>query len=129
MDEQQRKNKVKGRKQTTQVSVTILEMEWISEYFDLVDFYKFLSAQTPDKFSNDLIVTVLQQEEYKLGMYFVFGTYLLFMVLSVWYFSVYLFRNSDGEQEGSWAALSSSLILLTSIFLAYFELGTIINGR
>ena len=109
--------------------MTILEMEWISEYFDLVDFYKFLSAQKPEKFSNDLIVTVLQQEEYKFGMYVVFTTYLLFMLLSVWYFSVYLLSEVKAEEDQGWAREFSFVIFLTSILLGYFELGTLINGR
>lgn len=83
----------------------------------------------PEKFSNDLIVTVLQQEEYKFGMYFVFATYLLFMLLSVWYFSVYLFTEVAAGEDKGWASEFSFVIGLASILLAYFELGTLINGR
>ena len=64
-------------------------MEWISEYKNLLQFYRYLSAQDADKFANDLIITILQQQNFKNVLYVVFCVYLMFMGASVLYLSNY----------------------------------------
>jgi hypothetical protein len=64
IQEQTRKMQIskghKSKPQMIQVYVSILEMEWISEHEKMVEFYRFISAQTEDKFANDLIITILE---------------------------------------------------------------------
>lgn len=43
VDKQQKAMRKTGEKKTTQVTVSILEMEWISEYKNLVEFYRYVS--------------------------------------------------------------------------------------
>lgn len=68
-------------------------MESISEYKNLLKFYRYLSAQDADKFANDLIITILQQQNFKNVLYVVFSVYLMFMGASVLYLSNYLFEE------------------------------------
>lgn len=100
-------------------------MEWISEHYELVEFYKFISAQDADKFSNDLIITILQQEKFKTALYVVFIVYLMFMISSDVYLSIYLFQDPI-QPKSSFCCL---FIVLTSILLAFFEIGTLLNGQ
>ena len=58
-------------------------------------------------------------------MYIVFAFYLVFMILSVVYFSIYLFESDENQPEKQ---LISSLILITSLILVFFEIGTVVNG-
>jgi hypothetical protein len=121
---QQKKLGQKGKAKTTQVTVSILEMEWISEYKNLIEFYRYLSAQDPDKFANDLIITILQQQNFKNVLYFVFAVYLVFMSASV----LYLFDEPKGFWDGPVASICRVVIFLTSIVLLFFEYGSLLNG-
>ena len=58
-------------------------------------------------------------------MYIVFAFYLVFMILSVVYFSIYLFESDENQPQKQ---LISSLILITSLILVFFEIGTVVNG-
>lgn len=125
---QQKKLGQKGKAKTTQVTVSILEMEWISEYKNLIEFYRYLSAQDPDKFANDLIITILQQQNFRNVLYFVFAVYLVFMSASVLYLSNYLFDEPKGFWDGPVASICRVVIFLTSIVLLFFEYGSLLNG-
>lgn len=58
-------------------------------------------------------------------MYIVFAFYVVFMILSVVYFSIYLFESDENQPQKQ---LISSLILITSLILVFFEIGTVVNG-
>lgn len=129
VNDQQKKMGLKGKAKTTQVTVSILEMEWISEYKNLVEFYRYISSQDADKFANDLIITILQQQKFSGILYFVFSVYLTFMTASVLYLSYFLFEEPKSFFDGPASSICRVIIFLTSLMLSFFEYGSLLNGQ
>lgn len=126
----QKQEGFKGTLKTIQVHVSILEMEWISEQKLLVDFYRYISARDSDRFANDLIITVLQQQTFSTTLHIVFGVYCVFLLTSAIYLSDILFRETpNGFWDGAGATTCRFFIVTTAIILAYFEYGRLLNGQ
>jgi len=105
-------------------------MEWISEHSKLVEFYRYVSAQEAEKFSNPLLITILQQQTFSSTLYIVFGIFVVFMISSMTYLSYYLFEETPtGYFDGVGATVFRLLIGSTSLVLMYLEYGSFFNGQ